>query len=188
MVRSLYKALGVSNDATKEEIKKAYKDKAKDYHPDKQGEVDTEKFTEAARAYTILMDDDKRKAYDETGTTGDNVQDTKDVAYAIVQTYFRQFLGFGDGIARINVLAELNKIIAFDMQKTKDKILELTTTQKALIRVKARLKKTSEGDDILATIIEEEEANLSAQVVKSTFQLGVGKMIVELLADYVYVP
>ncbi len=61
-MKSHYKNLGVSEDASKEEITKAYKQKAKIHHPDKGG--DEEKFKEVALAHRILIDDVERDRYD----------------------------------------------------------------------------------------------------------------------------
>lgn len=66
MTDELYKDLGVNRKATKAEIKKAYKKKAQQYHPDKEfGSV--EKFKQLAHSYAVLSDEDTRKKYDETG-------------------------------------------------------------------------------------------------------------------------
>ncbi|MFW5820677.1 MAG: molecular chaperone DnaJ [Bacteroidota bacterium] len=67
--RDYYEVLGVSKGATKEEVKKAYRKMALKYHPDKNPD-DTEaevKFKEAAEAYEILSDDNKRTRYDRYG-------------------------------------------------------------------------------------------------------------------------
>tara|TARA_Y100000310_G_scaffold269866_1_gene283363 strand:- start:298 stop:909 length:612 start_codon:yes stop_codon:yes gene_type:complete len=63
-----YKILGVSEKATKEEIKKAYRKLAVEYHPDRGG--DEEKFKNISEAYTILSDDSKRRQYDMGDTSG----------------------------------------------------------------------------------------------------------------------
>lgn len=63
---SLYTILDVENDASPEDIKKAYRKKAQAHHPDKEG-GDEELFKEIQKAYEILSDANKRKHYDETG-------------------------------------------------------------------------------------------------------------------------
>ncbi len=67
--RDFYDVLGVSRDASTEEIKKAYRQLAKKYHPDvnKEDENADEKFKEVAEAYEILSDDQKRATYDRFG-------------------------------------------------------------------------------------------------------------------------
>ncbi len=67
--RDYYEVLGVSKNATADEIKKAYRKKAIQYHPDKNpGDKEAEeKFKEAAEAYDVLSDADKRAKYDQFG-------------------------------------------------------------------------------------------------------------------------
>lgn len=67
--RDYYEVLGVSKNATADEIKKAYRKMAIKYHPDKNpGDKEAEeKFKEAAEAYDVLSDADKRAKYDQFG-------------------------------------------------------------------------------------------------------------------------
>lgn len=70
--RSYYEILGVEKTATADEIKKAYRKKAIQYHPDKNpGDKEAEeKFKEAAEAYEVLSDEQKRARYDQFGKAG----------------------------------------------------------------------------------------------------------------------
>ncbi|HKK41583.1 MAG TPA: molecular chaperone DnaJ [Bacteroidales bacterium] len=70
--RDYYEVLEVSKQATKEEIKKAYRKQALKYHPDKNPGDKTaeENFKEAAEAYEVLSNDDKRARYDRFGHAG----------------------------------------------------------------------------------------------------------------------
>lgn len=72
--RDFYEILGVSKNATKEEIKKAYRQQALKYHPDKNpGDKKAEEmFKEAAEAYEVLSNDEKRSRYDRFGHAGMN--------------------------------------------------------------------------------------------------------------------
>lgn len=67
--RDLYEVLGVDRNASAEQIKKAYRKKAIEYHPDKNpgDKVAEDKFKEAAEAYEILGDADKKARYDQYG-------------------------------------------------------------------------------------------------------------------------
>eukprot|EP01156_Anaeramoeba_ignava_P020195 Anaeramoba_ignava/c14069_g1_i1.p1 GENE.c14069_g1_i1~~c14069_g1_i1.p1 ORF type:complete len:384 (-),score=23.30 c14069_g1_i1:564-1715(-) len=70
--RDYYEILGVSKGASKEEIKKAYRKMAIKYHPDKNpDDAEAEaKFKEAAEAYEVLSNDEKRQRYDQFGHDG----------------------------------------------------------------------------------------------------------------------
>ena len=80
MDKNLYDVLGVSNDASQEEIKKAYKKLSLKYHPDrwaskseKEQKEAEDKFKEINEAYQVLSDSDKRNQYDMFGTTDPNM-------------------------------------------------------------------------------------------------------------------
>jgi DnaJ-class molecular chaperone len=71
--RDYYDVLGVSRNATADEIKKAHRKLARQYHPDmnkSNNPATTEKFKEVQEAYDVLSDPEKRKAYDQFGHAG----------------------------------------------------------------------------------------------------------------------
>jgi molecular chaperone DnaJ len=70
--RDYYEVLGVAKNASQDEIKKAYRKMAMQYHPDKNPDNPQaeEKFKEAAEAYEVLSDDNKKARYDQFGHAG----------------------------------------------------------------------------------------------------------------------
>src|SRR5438270_6690547 len=75
MPRDYYEVLGVSKDASEEEIKKAYRKLARQYHPDRNpGDKQAEtRFKEVQDAYDVLSDKTKRAQYDRFGFSGPEV-------------------------------------------------------------------------------------------------------------------
>ena len=73
--RDYYEVLGVNKNATEDEIKKAYRKIAIKYHPDRNpgNKEAEEKFKEAAEAYDVLHDPQKRQQYDQFGFDGPNM-------------------------------------------------------------------------------------------------------------------
>jgi molecular chaperone DnaJ len=95
--KDYYEVLGVGKDASQEDIKRAYRKMAVKYHPDKNpGDKEAEsKFKEAAEAYEVLSDPDKRKKYDQFGHDGLSGSGMHDFSHMNVDDIFSMF-GFDD--------------------------------------------------------------------------------------------
>lgn len=96
--RDYYEVLGVGRSASNEEIKKAFRRLAREYHPDVNNSPDSEeRFKEINEAYAVLSDTEKRAAYDRfghagvRGTGGVNV----DFDFPDFADIFGEFFGFG---------------------------------------------------------------------------------------------
>lgn len=99
--RDYYEVLGVDRNASLDEIKKAYRKKAIQYHPDKNpGDKEAEeKFKEAAEAYSVLSDPDKRAKYDQFGHAGLGGQAAPDFSggFGDLNDILRDLFGGGFG-------------------------------------------------------------------------------------------
>lgn len=90
-MKDYYAILGVSRDASQDEIKRAYRKLAHQYHPDKAGKEHEAKFKEVNEAYQVLSDPQKRQHYDQFGTA-----DTGPGGFSgSYEDLFRQFGGQG---------------------------------------------------------------------------------------------
>ncbi len=95
MPKNYYEILGVSKDASQEEIKKAYRKMAMKYHPDINKEKGAEdKFKELNEAFSVLGDESKRQQYDMFGTTRD--QQSQWTGFGQGQDFGDMFGGFED--------------------------------------------------------------------------------------------
>jgi molecular chaperone DnaJ len=73
--RDYYDVLGISKNSTQDEIKRAFRRLAMQYHPDRNKAPDAEqKFKEINEAYEVLSDENRRKTYDQFGHEGLNQQ------------------------------------------------------------------------------------------------------------------
>jgi molecular chaperone DnaJ len=97
--KDYYDVLGVEKNATKDDIKKAYRKLAVKYHPDKNPDDNTaeEKFKEATEAYEVLGDDKRRRIYDQFGHEGINAQGAGGFnGFRSTSDFEDLFGGFGD--------------------------------------------------------------------------------------------
>jgi molecular chaperone DnaJ len=91
--RDYYEVLGVPKNASKDDVKKAYRKLAIQYHPDKNpgNKEAEERFKEATEAYEIISDDQKRAAYDQFGFAG-----VEGMGAGNAQDFSQAFRGFED--------------------------------------------------------------------------------------------
>ncbi len=109
MPRDYYEVLGVDRNASKDEIKRAFRRLARQYHPDVNKDPDAEeRFKEINEAYAVLSDDEKRAAYDRFGHAGVNggfgagagptgFGGFEDFGFGDLTDIFEEFFGFGTG-------------------------------------------------------------------------------------------
>jgi len=104
--RDYYEVLGVSRDASADEIKRAYRQAALKHHPDRnQNDQKAEaKFKEAAQAYEVLSDPDKRQRYDRFGHSGlrgaSGLHDFSGMGVEDIFSMFNDIFGGGFGSGR----------------------------------------------------------------------------------------
>lgn len=109
----LYETLGVARDATKEAIKKAFRRRARETHPDVGGEP--EKFHAVELAHRILTDDQRRGEYDATGRVDERVDTLDAQAMSLIGALVERFLA--DEEAKfLDVVSEMRKSLKADIR------------------------------------------------------------------------
>lgn len=122
--RDYYEVLGVARDASADEIKRAYRKAAMHYHPDRNREPDAEvRFKEAAEAYEVLSDPQKRNRYDRfghAGLSGVGIHDFSGMAADDIFSVFGDILGdmFGGrrGRSRAERGIDIQTVIMIDLR------------------------------------------------------------------------
>jgi molecular chaperone DnaJ len=138
--RDFYDVLGVSRDSSPEDIKRAYRQAAMKYHPDRnKGDTETEqKFKDAAEAYEVLSDADRRNRYDRfghaglSGTAGHDFSHMRvDDIFSIFGDIFGDVFGGGGGGTRASRGMDLQTEVVLtlaDAARDTERSIEFTRT------------------------------------------------------------
>ncbi len=172
---SHYDTLGIDPKAPPEEIKRAYRKKARKAHPDKGGTNET--MAEVNKAYEVLVDPRRRLEYDETGN--DQKPPVEQEAGNLLATFFaaalskearnlvvaaRQMLEMHEQEANRTVIVASSKVAKF-------------TARRARIKVKA-------GQNLVHGLIDSALAQLSAQIEQAARDLRINALAKEMLLAY----
>lgn len=184
MKEDLYKVLGVDKKSDKRDIKKAYRNKAKIYHPDHKGNSDD--FFKINRAYSVLIDDKKRRLYDETGQINSNTEDkAKNIAYdRLGQLFLEIVTKKKDLICELDVIGLLKNIIFNHIEKCKGNINETKQIKKHFKKIKKRIRYKGKGINIFDAIIEDKVRNCSLMINQSEFELKIFAEMKKILNDF----
>lgn len=141
-----YEVLGVNRGASLDEIKKAYKTKAREYHPDKnKNDPDsTEKFKDVQEAFELLKDKKKRANYDRFG-----YMDGGNGGGGGPEDFFKEFFnGFSSqmpgGASRASPFPTVRSVLSFDINCTLSELYTGTIKKVKLRRTSTTLKRSPE--------------------------------------------
>jgi len=128
----LYSALGISRDASVEEIKRAYRKEALTNHPDRGG--DKEKFQQLQAAYEVLSNPERRAAYDHTGSVGDvQMPDLSSIFGSLFQGGMSMFANqFGEQVRAARGPNKLHEIGVSLTDMYKGKTFQINTKRDVL--------------------------------------------------------
>ena len=177
-----YETLGVNPSATPEDIKKAFKAKAKKVHPDAGG--NTQEFQKIQRAYQVLEDPTKKAQYDQFGEAGE--QSIERQAEANLTQMFVQALESGN-IARLDIVEEVRNSIFQGLKKFEEKSKRAHEKADKFRDAIKRLKKKSPGNSFLTAAIEAQIEACINQSKACAFEMEKGEKMVEMIDDYEWV-
>jgi curved DNA-binding protein CbpA len=178
----LYDILGVTCDATQEEIRKAYKSQAGKCHPDKNPDDPeaTVKFQALQKAYSILNDPEKRKRYDQTGAE-DNVPTLDEAAnYLIAQVWLHS--AERAGFAARNYLLETTQALQNNLRQC---TIDKKKFQNSYNKLEYLISKT-EADPFMLRILEVKLQEIKHQKAHAEEATEVMTRALELLDGYKY--
>src|SRR6056297_14126 len=130
---SLYDILGITKNATDEEIKSAYRKKMKEEHSDVNPNFDEEKFLNIRKAYETLSDKRRRAQYDETGHILPESSEIQSKVLNLVREKFYQQLNLGNSLFSTDMIDNMLKELDTDLGK-KRKSVEQYKEEKVFLK------------------------------------------------------
>ena len=191
--RNPYDILGVAENATREEIKKAYRKLSAEWHPDKHEseggaarDEAEERMKDIAWAWSVLRDEKARKRYDTHGEAFIQDVETEAMTYvrkafmAIVANVWVSIADNGDGPDIIGICFKR----LYDIRTKEKQDLSMFARQKAATeRILAKLM-TDREDDFLTTSLEEERRKIMRNISVGESNLEVLERAEEILHEY----
>lgn len=180
--KSLYEILGIDETASKEEIKKAYHDKAQETHPDKEG-GSQEKFLEVSRAYKILSDEEKRQRYDDTGEEDDSVPREEDPKHLVLQVFLTVISNPHFNPKQHDAFESTKAEIEMRQAQIKNEITKNTKEKQRYEEILSRIESAPDHYKFTISDIVKRHIEMGEILVKN---LNIGVKMLELLKDYKY--
>jgi curved DNA-binding protein CbpA len=178
-----YKTLGVKRNATQQEVKDAYRGKAKENHPDKHG-GDEQLFKILSNAYTVLVDPDRRKFYDDTGSEM-KPGEFERKADALLQQLFQLIVSQNglEKIIHLDIIMMMNQQIDKGMTELKKKIDKAKRSKAETEKILKRLKHKNKNNPISAMLKHEIQKH-SESITQTRQEMEVGRRSRKILKDY----
>lgn len=182
-----YEDMGVSKDASQDDIKKAYRKKASQMHPDKGGDHD--EFVKVQVAYAVLSDPEKRTHYDTHGTTPgqETALDTARRELAgLFTALVQQLLSGGAFNPRVNLVTEVTNVLHADLAKVAKQKKTLTAASRGVRKIRKRLKLAKNGDPFLLEVLRQQRIGLITQYRAMKASRKKLKLMLAIMDDYSY--
>lgn len=180
---SLYDDLGVPPNASQEEIKAAWRRKAKATHPDKGGSAKA--FAVVETAYRILSDEEKKSRYDASGETDLPKDPLTEARQNVAQLFLQAAEGYNEDTC--DMIAAVRDVINRNLSAMAATKVQNKTKQRKLERVLKRLKhKRKDGLNIIAGAVEQRIRGLdetNKEIEEATVK---GNLMLEVVAEYEY--
>lgn len=177
-----YRVLGVPQDATLAEIKKAYRELARGLHPDKHSDGEKEEILkEVNEAYCILKNKEKRTNFDRSGVTGAASDVDKQAMDALVGSIVAYFESCDN--LTTDVCSEVIKATHLKQIGIGNDIKRLGLLVKRLEKNKTKLLSKNKASDLVIFALDNSIRDKNTKITDMKKQVAVGDKLIELLAD-----
>ncbi len=175
-----YETLGVASDATPDEIKRAFRKKSSQHHPDKPG-GDAEKMAAVNAAYECLGDPERRLGYDQTGRDPAKGPTLDDVAEHALQTLIRQLLDDGRPGNLVHMLETHIKRGVESIKK------DIALSERVVARLSKQLDRvTRKGGrtSLFNRVLQEQIGRAESEIEQGRRQIEVSERSLEILREH----
>lgn len=191
---TLYEILGVDPEAKPDDIKRAYRKRATQKHPDtaKDKAKAHDEFVMLNKAYRVLSNPADREHYDRTGTVNE------DAGTRLHELAKQTLNGLAIGIVEqcdddTDLIAALHRTISSTIEGSRAKAAEIRKRQAARSKKFAafakRIKRGSrKGDNLLALVLENEAKKMEAEASTHDGNVKLGEEMLRVLSDYEFIP
>lgn len=180
-----YEALGVGRDASPEDIKRAYRRKAQETHPDKGGSA--VKFVPVQRAYALLASPSRKAEYDKTGRDPGEHRAEEDSRTKMLRRIASMFLGACEELnpETDHIIERVQEAIENIGINTRRDIDKLRARVAKLERAKPRLKWKNKGaENVLVGVLDSQITKLNEAIERGEEEMANISLMLLLLAEY----
>ena len=183
----LYKLLGIKRGASKAEVRKAYRRKAKVSHPDTGGSADT--FSALATAHEVLSDARRREKYDATGEIEPARPDNADVAAVeIIAQKLGLIIHSEHDVSALGIGEMIEQAIREDIARRQAGIADHNRAIERAAKLRARVKRKKDGgDNTLARVLDWHERAAKDLIKKSEEAVSSMERALEILDGYDFI-
>lgn len=180
----LYQLLGLKRAATREEVRKAYRRKAKSSHPDNGGSA--EAFNALTAAHDVLADDRRRERYDSTGEMEQARPDNVDgSAIEVIAQKLGLIIHAEQDVTGLDIGAVLEQTIREDIGLRQSSIANQQRAIERAAKLRARVKRKANGEDnALARVLDWHEGSARDNVRKNEEAVRSMERALEILEGY----
>lgn len=178
---SLYDDLGLSPDATADQIKAAHRAAAKRHHPDTGG--DREAFDRAQRAAMVLRDPEKRARYDQTGATDDRPDNALSEVTNLLCSTFTQALEQCD-FERQDIVQVTKTLLSRKLAEMRTNVAGCTQARDVLIKARGRLGHKGERPNLIDGLLDQQIKQHDQALAEMARVEGLIQQAIDFADDY----
>ncbi len=175
----LYEQLGVARDATREAIKKAFRRKAKDAHPDTGGSA--EQFHALELAHRVLTDEERRAQYDRDGTTEAEPDNIDAQAMSVIAANIDQLINDEEAKFK-DMVGEIRKALRADIKQAEQSIDNGRKFELRTIDLRKRVK-GGKGAEFMQKIFDGKLRDAAQVIASLEKQIVIRRRALELVED-----